>query len=383
MILATMLAVMSFQAEKPAMTAEVDQKRLKATVEKLASFHTRNTNTQGLTDACAWVSDQFKAIPGLKVETMTYQVKKSQRIFADKDVVQVVATLPGKTDRTIVIGGHVDTINMKDGGENPRAPGANDDASGVALTLELARLAAKHEWNQTLVFVAFSGEEQGLLGSAALARRAKAEKWNLEAVMSSDMVGNSSNNAGEKDTKRVRVFSEEGEGHNSRELARFIEFVTRRDVKGFGVKLVFRKDRFGRGGDHSSFVAEGFTAVRFVEVYEEYSRQHTQDDLPEFMDFGYLANVVRVNAAVLASIAQAGPAPSSVRVVRDQAHDTKIQWKGQPGIEYTLYWRETTSPVWQKSVDVGSVENHTVKGVNKDDHVFAVGAKGGIPLEAK
>ena len=383
MIIPTLLAMMTIQPNPSQLTSEVDPRRLKATVTKLASFPTRNTNTKGLTAACNWIADEFRAIPGMEVETMTYPVKASRRITKDANVVQVIATLPGRSDRRIIVGGHIDTINMKDPGDEPPAPGANDDASGVALTLELARLAAKHQWNQTLVFVAFSGEEQGLLGSDALARRCKEQGLEIDAVLSNDTVGSSSNLAGQKDTERVRVFSEEGVGHNSRELARIIAFIGKRDLKGFGCKLVFRKDRFGRGGDHSSFVAQGFTAVRFVEVFEEFSRQHTREDLPQYMDFAYLANVTRLNGAVLASLGNAAPPPQNVVVVRDQSQDTTLRWTSGPNVGSTIYWRETTSPEWQGHVDVGAVNTFTVKGVNKDDHVFAVGSVGGIPVEAK
>ncbi len=362
---------------------QVDQKRLQATVEKLASFNTRNTNTPELGQACDWVASQFQEIPGLQVETIRYTLPSSRRVPVTKEVPEVVATLPGKTDRTLLVGGHVDTINMQADIATGRAPGANDDASGVALTLELARLMAKHQWNQTIKFVAFSGEEQGLVGSTALAKIAHAQKWNLEAVLSNDMVGNSSNKAGQKDSKHVRVFSEEGATHESRELARVVEWLVRHNIKGFGVKLVFRRDRFGRGGDHTPFVEQGFSAVRFVEVHEEYSRQHTPDDLPQYVDFSYLANNVRANAVALASLAQAGPAPTDVRIVRDQSQDTTIHWKSTPGTRYALYWRETTSPVWESYREVGETNEAKVTLVNKDDHVFAVGAVGGIPQEAK
>jgi len=383
MVLSLLTAMLVPETGLKALLAQIDKKRLQATVEKLASFPTRNTSSQELKEACEWMASEFRKLPGCEVEIMSYPVKASQRIPKDTTAFQVIATLRGTTDRTIIVGGHIDTINTKADPLTGRAPGANDDASGVALTLEMARLASQRKWNQTLKFVAFSGEEQGLLGSTALAKRAKAEAWPIEAVFSNDMVGNSSNKAGLKDTKHVRVFSEEGEGHESRELARFIEWTARRELKGFGVKLVFRRDRFGRGGDHTPFVAEGFTAVRFVEVHEEYSRQHTSDDLPEAIDFGYLANNVRANFAAFASLANASMAPTDVRIVRDQSHDTSLSWKSLPGVKHVVYWRQTTSAIWQESREVGTANKAKINLVNKDDHVFAVGALGGTPVEAK
>lgn len=382
-MLALLSAIVAPDPDIKALLAQVDRKRLQVTVEKLASFPTRNTSSPGLCEACDWIAAEFRALPGVEVEIMSYPVKASQRVPADITAVQVIATLRGKTDRTLLVGGHIDTINMSADPLTGRAPGANDDASGVALTLEMARVASQHKWNQTLKFVAFSGEEQGLLGSTALAKRAKAEAWPIEAVFSNDMVGNSVSKAGLKDNKRVRVFSEEGATHNSRELARFIEWTVRQNVKGFGINLVFRRDRFGRGGDHTPFVAEDFTAVRFVEVCEEYSHQHTPDDLPEHMDFGYLANSVRANLAAFTTLANAAVAPTTVRVVRDQAHDTSLTWKSEPGVSYGVYWRKTTSPVWEEYRVFGQVNKAKIDLVNKDDHVFAVGAVGGIPVEAK
>jgi Zn-dependent M28 family amino/carboxypeptidase len=262
-----------------------------------------------------------------------------------------------------------------------RAPGANDDASGTALALEIARVMSSRKWTHTLVFVGWSGEEQGLHGSRALAKKAKAEGWKVEAVLSNDTVGSSSNKAGQKDDKRVRVFSDDAETHVSRELARFIEFTVRTEMRDFGVKLVFRRDRFGRGGDHTPFNEEGFNAVRFIEVHEEYTRQHTPDDLPEFMDWAYLANVTRANLAAMGALATAGDPPTNVRIDMRQGLDTTVTWEGV-GPNWVVYWRETTSPTWQGSYKVTGATRFTLQGINKDDHVFAVGAEGGIPVTA-
>lgn len=357
--------------------------RLMATVNGLAGFHSRNTLSPGLTEACEWLADRARKVPGLQVEVMRYTIPKGRRVPEDREVVQVVAVLPGRTQRRILIGGHIDSLNLQGEAETVRAPGANDDASGVAVAFECARLLAPGPHENTLVFVAFSGEEQGLHGSRALAKRAKAEGWDVQAVLNNDTVGCSSNLSGQSDKSRIRVFSEEGEGHNSRELARYCAWVAEQDTLGFGVKLVFRRDRFGRGGDHTPFVEEGFTAVRFIEVFEEYTRQHTPDDLPEHVDPEYLTQACRINLAILRRLANAGPAPTEVRIVRDQAHDTTLAWTGTPGVSYRVFWRDTASAVWQGHADVGEVSRATVQGVNKDDHVFAVGAVDGVPVVAE
>jgi hypothetical protein len=370
---------------------QIDQKRLRATVEKLASWNDRNTNNPTLTEAANWIADQYRSIPGLQVEIMKYTLPKMARVPEEKEVVQVIATLPGETDERVIVGGHFDTINMVDreNGLKARAPGANDDGSGTALAMEVARVLAQKKWRNTLVFVAFSGEEQGLYGSKALAARAVAENWKIAAVLSNDMVGNARNKIGEKNDKEVRVFSAEfqpiGENkpHESRELARVLEYLTRDKIDNFGVKLIFRNDRFGRGGDHTPFMQSGFNAVRVTETYEEYSQQHTVDDLPEKMDFKYLANVARVNLIGMANLGDADLHPENVRIDRSQGHDTTINWRAKPDVRYTVYWRETTSPVWQGSVRVGAVSTFTAKKLSKDDYIFAVGAVGGIPVEAR
>lgn len=377
------LAVAPAAPDIDALMKEVDSRRLRATVERLASWPNRNTNNPTLTEAAEWIASEYRKVPGLQVEIMRYRIERGQRVPEAKEVVQVVATLPGQTTRRIVVGGHMDTINMKEGKVDSPSPGANDDASGTALALELARILAPHKWKNTLVFVAFSGEEQGLLGSRALAKRAKEEKWTLDAVLSNDMVGNSRNNLGQSNSKQLRVFSEESEDHNSRELARFIDWNSRGKIRGFAPKLVFRRDRFGRGGDHTPFNQEGFTAVRFVEVHEEYSRQHTKDDLPAAMDWRYLANSTRLNLLTMATLAQAEEPPREVRVDRSQGYDTKLTWRAKPGTKYVVYWRETTNPLWEKAIEVGAVSEIVVPKIHKDDHVFAVGTVGGVPVEAK
>lgn len=394
-----LMAITAFaQLDPGKLASQIDAKRLQATVEKLASWHDRNTNNPTLDEAAEWIASEYRKIPGMQVELWRYPIKKGRRIKADRDAVEVVATLPGATDRRIIIGGHFDTINMtgdEEGQWTLPSPGADDDASGVAMAMEVARVMAGHKWNQTMVFCAFSGEEQGLLGSTALANRAKTEGWKVDAMFNSDIIGSSKNLAGQSDPHHIRLFSEElprgardAEGeilphHESRELARLIEFATRDKIRGFSTKLVFRADRFGRGGDHSPFNRLGFNAIRFCEPHEEYAHQHTDQDLPKFMDFGFLANVARVNLLAAISLANASAPPTRVRVSRRQGQDTHLTWEGPVDQEYIVYWRDTTSPVWEHTKRVGPMLEATFPGISKDENVFAVGAIGGIPVEAR
>ncbi len=377
------VAVQGSPSDLQDLIGQVDSSRLRATVEKLASFHTRNTLSPMLNEAAEWLAGEYRKIPGVEVELMRYVIPAGRRVPEDREVVQVVAVLRGETERRVLVGGHLDSLNLQVDAATGRAPGANDDASGVALALELARVMAGKKWKETLVFIGFTGEEQGLHGARALAKRAKAEGWKVDAVLNNDTVGSSENKAGQKDDKRVRVFSDESDAHNSRELARLIEYLVRTNMKNFEIKLVFRRDRFGRRGDHTPFNDEGFDAVRFIEVHEEYSRQHTPDDLPEFMDWSYLANVTRANLVTMYSLGLAGEAPTNVRIDMRQGHDTTVTWQGRQGAKWVVYWRETTSAVWQGAYIVESATRFTLQQVNKDDHVFAVGALGGIPVVAR
>jgi len=363
---------------------------LRATIEKMASWNTRNTSTPELTATVEWAADQFSAIPNARVEIMKYAIHQGPRIPADNYVVEVLATFPPnvKTEGTagiVAMGGHLDSINMTEGADvfKSRAPGANDDGSGFAATLATARWMANRPHSHPLLFIGFSGEEQGLLGSEAIAARADREKWAIDAVLSNDIIGTSSTIDGEHDNRHVRVFSEDPPKTQSRELARYIEWLNRqRGPKGDAVKLVFRSDRFGRGGDHSSFNKYGFTAVRFCEMVEEYAHQHTSEDLPQYVDYDYLSKNARVNAAVVDSLANAGPPPTRVRMDRRQNHDAAVTWTATPGVKYIVYWRDTASPTWDHFKEVGAVNSVQFKRTSKDENVFAVGAEGGIPVEA-
>ncbi|MBS1716666.1 MAG: M20/M25/M40 family metallo-hydrolase [Armatimonadetes bacterium] len=353
-----------------------DPDRLINTVRTLAQLPTRNTSSAELNQAAAWVAGEYGKLPGVRVELMHYDVKKGRRVPADKNVVQVVAVLPGEDDQRIVISGHLDTINLSADPLTGIAPGADDDASGVAVALECARLMSGRKWKHTMVFCAVSGEEQGLFGSDALAKRAKAEGWKINAMLNNDIVG-TSNGGG----NLVRLFSEDPGKTMSRELARYAEFVDRA-ISGFKVQLVFRHDRFARGGDHMSFNQQGYDAVRFTEAKEDFRHQHTADDKPEFVDAKYLAKVCEANYRVACALADAGDPPTDVKVKLELSADTTLTWKGGSG-PFFVYWRDTTSPGWESMKAVGDVHQITLKGMSKDRYVFAVGVAGGVPVEAK
>lgn len=367
---------------------KIDPHALRATDEKLASWHNRHTSSQGLEEAAEWLASEYRKIPGAKVELMRYHVVKGPRVVEDKDVVQVLCRLEPTENPLpglVVMGGHFDTINMSGPADiSLRSPGANDDGSGTSATLECARVMGGRARRHPMLFVAFSGEEQSLLGSSALAARAKAEGWTIDAVLSNDMIGNSRNGVGLHDDKHLRVFSESSENHQSRELARYIEWLQRtQGAKGHSVKLVFRKDRFGRGGDHTPFNNAGFTAVRLTEAVEDYTHQHTPEDLPEHVDFDYLARNAAVNLLALDRLANAGPPPTRVRIDRRQGHDTTLTWNATPDTRYVIYWRDTANGVWERFKNVGAVKTITLEKISKDDHEFAVGAEGGIPVPAQ
>ena len=283
------------------------------------------------------------------------------------------------------------------------APGANDDASGTAVSLELARVMSKQKYDATIVFMTVPGEEQGLLGAAYYAEQAKLAKTNIEAMITNDIVGGVTTQKGSINRNKVRVFSEgvpsnENEqqantrrsvgGENdsaSRQLARYIKEQAARYLKNFGVMMIYRRDRFGRGGDHIPFVERGFTAVRITESDEDYTHQHQNvrteggvfyGDTPEFVDFEYTANVGRVNLIALASMANAPAKPQNVGIVTARlTNDTDLKWDAGTDADlagYEVVWRDTTSAEWTNSQFVGNVTTYTVKAMSKDNYFFGV-----------
>ncbi|MGH2568389.1 MAG: M28 family peptidase [Bacteroidota bacterium] len=398
---------------------EISADSIKAVVEKLVSFGTRHTlsdtasPTRGIGAARRWIKSEFERYAQNSGGRMTVEfhetiVPPSARVPSPRNVVNIVATLdPDRTHHTmpqriLVIGGHYDTRASNPLDSVSSAPGANDDGSGTAVTMELARVMAKYRFDASIAFIAFAGEEQGLLGATAWAEMAKKNNWNIEAVFNNDIVGSSVGGDGTKENRYVRLFSEafspvdtgsvyrqrialghENDG-GSRSLARYIKEIAERYNPNFGVKLVYRLDRFSRGGDHRPFHQLGYSAARFSVAMENYDWQH-QDvrvesgkeygDLVKFMDFEYCVNVARANAAALATLAGAPAPPQNVQIVSALGYETVLRWDKnmEPDVVgYFVRSRETTSPVWQHQ---GFTADTSISlKATKDEYLFGVQA---------
>ena len=397
---------------------EIDARNIEATIRKLVSFGTRNTLSEqndpkrGIGAARDWLYAEFlkaaEASNGrMTVEKQSFEQAKAARVPEPTILTNVVATLKGSqpeaTDRIYVVSGHYDSMCNSPTDAKCDAPGANDDASGTAAVLEMARVMAKYEFDATIVFMVVPGEEQGLLGSTHFAEQAKQKNWNVDAMFTNDIVGNSLGGNGVRDRDHVRVFSEGvpsnetpaeattrrsvgGENDSaSRQLARFIKETGDAFVPQFKVMMIYRRDRYGRGGDHIPFLERGYPGVRFTEVNEEFRQQHQNvrvengvqfGDLPEFVDFAYVANVARVNAASLAALGWAPSRPKGVTIVAQRlSNDTELRWDAnkEPDLAgYEIVWRETTEAVWTDSKPVGNVTSFTMKGMSKDNYFFGV-----------
>jgi len=401
---------------------EVSPARLENTVRTLAGFGTRHSLSaaddpkRGVGAARRWIKatlDRCAAESGgrLKVEFDEFVQEPSPRVPKPAPLVNVVATLEGVDPvakaRTLVVSGHYDSMCSNVMNAECDAPGANDDASGTAVAMELACVFARSRFPATLVFMAVAGEEQGLLGAAHWAKVAHDRGVNVEAMITNDIVGNAHDENGRRDATTLRLFAEGvptdkqvteewqqrlatgGENDSpARELARTIRDAAARFVPDMTVKIVYRRDRYLRGGDHIPFLAEGFTAVRFTEAHEDFRHQH-QDvrivdgvqfgDLPQFVDFAYLAGVARVNAAALASLARAPSPPIGVRIETARLENqTTLSWRANPESDiagYEIVWRDTTAPFWQGAEFVGNVTRASVP-LSKDDYLFSVRAVG-------
>ena len=406
--------------------AQISAQRLSATVEKLASFGTRHTLSsqtdpaRGLGAAAQWIHDELGAIgPRLQVGFDDYEIPaQGQRIVRDVRVRNVVAVLPGRTGRRIYVSGHYDTLarpvrpaqsapaataaTSATSSGSPRAasgsggfdwaagdlpaPGANDDGSGTALTMEAARVLAQSglEFDATLVFVAFAGEEQGLVGAHLHAQKARAEKTAIDAVFNNDIIGNSRGGNGIVDAESVRVFAEGPEDSSSRQLARYVYRMAARYVPSHRVRLIARHDRFGRGGDHTAFNQRGYAGIRFSEANENYGRQHVVEDTVDGVDATYLARNTKVNVAGVASLAMAPAAPvvTSERGAPQldrgpSGYDARLRWRASEGaVGYRIFWREAWTPDWQFERHVGNVTEVVLPDVSVDDYVFGVAAIG-------
>lgn len=397
--------------------SEVNSDSLKSYINSLVSFNTRHTLSKindpenGIGAARTWVLSKFKEFAknsGGRMEVYLQQQDiqpDGKRVDQVTNLGNACAFLMG-TDpddkRVFLISGHLDSRVTDVMNRTSFAPGANDDGSGVSAVIEAARVLSRSQFPASVIFVAFSGEEQSLLGSKLLAEKMKKENVQLEAVLNNDMIGNAkAGETGEINDHTLRVFSEglpyadldkkalglrnlglENDGE-SRQLARYIKEVAEKYVKKLEVKLIYRNDRFLRGGDHSSFVNYGFPSVRLTEYYENYDHQH-QDirkennkqygDLPEFIDFNYLRKNVAANVAVLASLAKSASKPEQVEIeVKELTNSTVLHWKKpKSGLAagYYVLVRETDNPLWQKKIFTKELSLKIP--LSKDNYIFAV-----------
>lgn len=426
--------------ELKAMLAEVSPARIEARIRKLVGFGTRHTlsdigsDTRGIGAARRWITAELsacaKASGGrLQVEEQSFIEPAGNRVSQATELVNVVATLPGRgasRGRALVVSGHYDSRNSDVMDSLGEAPGANDDASGTAAVMELACVMAGRQFDATLVFMAVPGEEQGLLGAAQWAREARAAGTNVEAMITNDIVGSSRGDAGQHDPKRLRLFADgldplvrllsaananrppsaadaksvaamqaellpllQAGAHEdlpTHQLGRHLKAAAEAAMPGFTVQLIQRRDRYLRGGDHLPFLERGYAAVRITEPFENFAHQHQNPrtengvvygDLPEFVDFGFVADVTRANLAGLATLAWA-PAPlKGVRLdARELTNDSTLEWQASDDPEvagYRIVWRDTDSAAWQQFKDVGRATRVTLP-VSKDNVVFGVQA---------
>jgi len=395
---------------------DVSPDHVRQTIEKLVSFGNRSTISpqddesiragKGIGAAREWIKSEFERYSAecggcLDVKTDAFIEQPADRIKVPTQITNVYAVLrgsdPKQADRIVLVTGHYDSRNSDTFNVIDPAPGANDDASGTAVSLECARVLSKLKFPATIIFLTVAGEEQGLNGSKHFAQMAKQGGWKLEAALNNDIVGGDRN--AQQDASVVRVFSEglpnaatEGEirriralgGESdspSRELARYIADTGRSYPGSLRPLLIFRLDRFLRGGDHYSFNQQGFAAVRFSEFREDYNHQHQNvrtengieyGDLPKFVDYDYVAAVTRVNAAVLASLASAPAAPAKVKMLtKELENDTRLTWEAVPGAtSYEVLWRATSAPDWEHVQSVAGTG--ATLHVSKDNVIFGV-----------
>jgi hypothetical protein len=404
---------------------DVSPLRIQQTDEKLVSFGTRHTlsvnnpgaatSSQGIVAARNWIKSEFERISSdcngcleVKTDTFVEQPKGPRdRITQPTEIQNVYAILkgtdPAQAKRIYLVTGHYDSRNTDPQNSTDPAPGANDDGSGTTVSLECARVLSKHKFPATIIFLTVAGEEQGLNGSTHFAKVAKEQGWQIEGALNNDIVGgNRTPGDTAQNSNWVRVFSEGipaaateadlrrirsvgGENDSSsRELARYIHSVSENyDFGAFTPKLIFRRDRYLRGGDHSAFNEQGFAAVRFTEYREDYNHQHQNvrtekgieyGDLPKFVDFDYVANVARLNAATLASLASSPAPPADVRLLTKQLeNDSKIEWKPAPGAAaYEVLWRKTTDADFPEENVLRTSEPKVDLPDSKDNVIFGV-----------
>ncbi|PSM41593.1 aminopeptidase [Streptomyces dioscori] len=411
--------------ELRALLREIDPARIEATVRKLVSFGTRHTlSTQddparGIGAARDWILAEMRSYAAtsggrMTAELQSYVQEPAPRIPTATRITNVLATLRGSVtpERVYVVSGHYDSRVTDVMDATSDSPGADDDASGVAVAMELARVMARRRPAATIVFAAVAGEEQGLYGAAHMASRFKAAGTDVQAMFTNDIVGASRADDGTKDPYTIRLFAEGvptsetpeqaatrrsvgGENDSpSRQLARFVRDTADNPATGMRVRVVHRRDRYRRGGDHIPFLEQGYPAARFTEPAEDFAHQH-QDvrvedgkqygDLPEFCDFPFTARVARVNAAALWTLAQAPGAPREARILTAAlTNSTQLVWArgAEPDLAgYEVVWRETTAPEWTHVIPVGDVTSHEVD-LSKDNVFFGVRALNGTGLRS-
>jgi hypothetical protein len=406
-------------AEIEKMVSEVSADSLQSYIRAMVSLGTRNTlsnqtnSARGIRAARNWLLNKFQQIGKFSGGRLTSFIDTTtlapdgRRVDRNVILGNVVATLKGSDaadNRIFIISGHLDNMRTSPTDSIGDAPGANDDASGVAAVLECARVMSKHAFSATIIFVGVSGEEQGLLGSGFMSEKAKKENWNIEAVLNNDIMGsNNSNETNITDNTKIRVFSEglpafeteknavnirnlglENDG-KARQLARYVKEIGERYVDNLQVVMIYRNDRFLRGGDHTPYVQRGFAAVRFTEMNENYTRQHQNvrtengiryGDLEEHIDYEYLRKNTAMNLANLANLSKAPSMPDSVKIeVKKLSNATSLFWsKSRSGNVkgYYVLTRETTSAFWQKKIFVTGTS--ITLPYSKDNYFFAVQA---------
>jgi len=383
--------------------AEVSPDRMREYLEVLVGFEQRHTSSvldgpgdTGIIPAREYILETFRGFsPLLQSELDCYDIRPVSRIRQEIELCNVMAVLPGTSPRRIYISGHYDTVARRpdtgsfdyDRWENP-SPGANDDGSGTVLTMELARVFAQSglQFDATLVFLALAGEEEGLVGATLHAQNAVQDSVIIDAVFNHDIIGNSTGGNGIVDSRTVRVFSEDPMDSMSRQMARYIRRMAGPYVPGHVVKPIAREDRFGRGGDHTAFNRFGFAGVRFSEARENYSMQHSENDVIEGVDFEYLARNARVSGASIASLALAPASPDISGLGRGDGYDAAVSWRPTEGAAaYRVVWRDAWGPDWEHEiyVDAAGLEPDdrgrigvSLPDMSIDGYIFGVAAVG-------
>jgi hypothetical protein len=389
-------------ADVAGVVGQLDGARMKQTVEKLVSFGTRHTlsdttsDTRGIGAARRWIFDEMSRIAAASNGrmTVTYQSSMQQGPRTKNtpvEMINIVATIRGTTDpdRIYIASGHYDSMNSDIMNSTLDAPGATDDASGIAVIMDVARVLSQHPLDATVMLVAVQGEEQGLLGSRGLAEEAVAKKWNVEGMITNDIVGGVTGGEGDIDNHTIRIFSANTKGAGdgtSRHWARFVRDGVRTYLPHVNARLIYRLDRFGRGGDHSSFFERGFPAIRFTQANEDYKREHQTvrvengvqyGDLPEFVSGDYMRLVASVNTVALVTGACAPAAPKNVKAGGAVTNDTTLSWDMGTDADlagYEIVVRETTSDDWENVIPVGKVARYTLKDFTIDNVFMGVRA---------